>query len=87
MAPIRLEFGIAWVRTDCTDHQLDMLGGDLFEMAALADDVNAAVLDATGAQICMQANGWAACPPGWTPEQTRDAIDRALAAISEGAHA
>lgn len=87
MAPIRLEFGIVWVRTDFTDYEMEMRYGNLFEMAALADDVNTAVLDATGEQVCMQANGWAVCPPGWSPERTRDTIDRALAAVLEGAAA
>jgi len=82
-APIRLEYGIVWVRTDCVDHELEQRRGDLSEMASLADDVNAAALDLAGVQVCMQPNGWAACPPGADPAETMDAIDRALAAVLE----
>lgn len=85
--PWRFEFGIMWVRTECTEHEMEMRHADLFEMAALADDVNAAVLDATGMQVCMQPNGWAATPAGADPRKVEDAIDRALTTVLEGAAA
>lgn len=85
--PFRLEFGLLWVRTECTVHELGLLAGDLAEMAALADDVNAAVLDAAGLQVCMQPNGWAAVPAGADPREVCDTIDRGLAAVLEGAAA
>lgn len=85
--PWRLEFGILWVRTECTEHELTMRRANLFEMAALADDLSAAVLTDIGLQVCIQSNGWAAVPSGADPREVCDAIDRALAHVLAGAGA
>lgn len=82
--PWRFEFGILWVRTECTEQELTMRHADLFEMAALADDLSAAMLADTGLQVCVQPNGWAAVPPGADPRAVCDAIDRALAEVLAG---
>ncbi|MGM1016771.1 MAG: hypothetical protein ACQEW8_04455 [Actinomycetota bacterium] len=87
VTPWRLEFGIVWVRTECVEYEMSMRHGDLFEMALLADDLSAAVLAASGMQVCVQANGWAAVPAGGNPRAVCDALDRALSALLEQAAA
>jgi len=81
--PWRLEFGHLWVRTECSEATLDALAGDMVEMSAFADDVNAAVVDATGLQVCMLPNGWGVCPEGADPREVCDQIDRALPVLAE----
>lgn len=74
--------GTAWVRTSKTiEFWADL--GDPQECAHTADDINAMVLDNTGMQVAMQANGWALVPDGRLDYQVADAIDTCLGVLED----
>ena len=77
------ELGHTWIRSVQTEMLLDLFDGDLSEMAAYVDDVNAAVLDASGLQIVMQANGWAVVPEGQEAAHIAAVIDMAHGVVAE----
>lgn len=83
-------YGRTWVRTTRTVEYWANLA-ELQEYADTADDINAMVLDNTGMQIAMQANGWAIVPDGCHDFQVADAIDTGLGVLediaAEEAHA
>ena len=82
-------FGRTWIRTNMTIGALALIE-ELADAVDFADEVNATVLEGTGLQVCMQANGWAyvdsgANGPGSAPEYVAAVIDVAIEMISEEA--
>lgn len=74
--------GRTWVRTRRTVEYWAELA-DVRECADTADDVNQMVVDNTGMQVMMQANGWAIVPEGCWDFQVADAVDTALGVLED----
>lgn len=71
-----------WVRTRRTVEYWAELA-DVRECAGTADDVSQMVVDNTGMQIMMQANGWATVPDGCHDFQVADAVDTAIGVLED----